>query len=99
MSIYCIREFIIESIYEEPTCKLTILTAMIKPNFPETRNCFVPYCYSCMMDYSKKRSTGTSKVNHLPEKEVYLTRYKYEVGYFVCTDRFICITTGQVSTV
>ena len=50
------------------------------------------------MDRSRKRSTGTTKVKPLPEKELTLTRDKYEVGDFVSTDQFISNTPGQLPT-
>ena len=61
-------------IYEDPTDKITILPPIIIPKFPETRNCSVPACEYCMLDRSKKKSTGSTKVNPLPEKEGTLTR-------------------------
>ena len=35
-----------------------------------------------MMDRSKNRSAGATKVKPIPSKEGALTRYKYEVGDF-----------------
>ena len=35
-----------------------------------------------MMDCYNNRSTGTTKVNALPEKEVSFRKGKYEVGHF-----------------
>ena len=84
----------IERIFEDCTGKRNILPPIDTPKFPETRNCFIPYCESCLMARFKKISTGPTKVNPVPEKERYLTRENYEVGHFVSTNQFICKTPG-----
>ena len=96
--MYCIKDFMIQHIYEDPTCKQTIILPIIKPKFPATRNCSVPVCESYNLVCSKKISTGTTKVNTLSEKEVVLTRDKYELVYFVSTDHFISKTPVGLPT-
>ena len=88
----------IERIYEEPTGKCAILPPIIKTKLTATRNFSVPACDYCVLDITKKRSTGTTNVNHLPEKEVSLKREKYEVGDFVSTDQFIFKNPGRLPT-
>ena len=39
-----------------------------------------------MLACYKKVSTETTTCNTLPEKEVYLTRDKYDVGFFLSTE-------------
>ena len=95
---YHIQEFMIEPIYEEPTGNITIILPIITPKFPATSNCSVPDCESCMLSRSNNRSTRATKVRPLPDKQGALTRYKYEVGYFVSTDTFICKTSSRLPT-
>ena len=71
-----IRLFMQERIYEKSNGKRTIIPSIINPKFPATSNFSVPDRESCMLDRFKKRSTGTTKVNSLPEKEVPLNRDK-----------------------
>ena len=91
--MYRIQEFTRERIYEDSTGKKNILPPIITTKFPETRNCYFPDCESCMLDCSKNRSTIATRVKPLLEKEGYLTGDKYEVGYSVFTDHFICNNT------
>ena len=78
-----------ENLYEEPNSNRTVLPLVIKYKFTTTKNCAIPVCVSCLLDRSKKRSHGVTKSNALPEKQGYLTIYKYDVGDFVSTDQFI----------
>ena len=65
VSMYHIQGFTRDRIYEETTGKISIMSPTIKPKYPETRNCSVLVCKSCIMDRSKKRSTGSTKVDPL----------------------------------
>ena len=84
--MYRIQEFMIERIYEEPTGNRTIISLIITPQTPETRNCSVLACEPCMLARNMKISTEATKVNPLLEKEGTLTRDKYEIGDFFSTD-------------
>ena len=52
-----------------------------------------------MIDYSKKRSTGTAKVKPLTEKYGALIREKCEVGIFASKDHFLFNKHDQLPTV
>ena len=52
--MYQIQQFMTQRIHEENTGKRNILPPIINPKFPETSNCSIPACESCMMDFSKK---------------------------------------------
>ena len=67
--MYHIKKFMRERIYEKPTGKNTVMPPIINTKFPATMDFYVPYCESCVLDRPKKISTGTAKVNTLPEKE------------------------------
>ena len=51
-----------------------------------------------MLARSKKRSTNTKKFKPLSEIEGALLRDKIEVGDFVSTDQFVCMTPGGFPT-
>ena len=88
-----------KKIYEDPTGKRNVIPTTVNTKFPETRNCYVSDCESCMMPCSKKKSTGSTKFKPLPEKQGVFTRDKYKFGYFVSMDQFIFNNPGQLSTV
>ena len=87
--MYHIQEFKIDRIYEEPTGKHNILPPFINAKLPATRNCSILDFESCLLDLPKKISTGTTEVNHLPVKLVFLTR---DIGHFICKN------SGQLPT-
>ena len=49
-----------------------------------------------MLARSYKLSTGTTKVNTLPENQGALNKNHYEVGYFGSTDQFISKSPGRL---
>ena len=91
--MYRFQESMRDLIYEDPNGKITILPPITKPKFPVISNYYMPACQSYMMACS-----GTTKFNTPPEKELTLTRDKYEVGDVLSTEYFIIKTPGQLPT-
>ena len=87
-----------QNLYEEPNSNCTVLPLVIKYNFTVTNNCAIPVCVSCLLARSKKHSPGVTKYDTLPEKQGYLTIYKYDVGDFFSTDQFIFKTPDRLPT-
>ena len=75
---------------KEPYGTRHVMAPIIVPKIATAAKCAVPVCESCLLGISKKRSPGVSKVKAVPEKEGISARDKYEVGYFVSTDKFLC---------
>ena len=82
VSMYRIQDLMRPRKFEEQNSNINILTMIINTKFPAARNCVVPSSESCMLERLKKCWTNTKKVNHLEEKEEYLSRDKIEVGDF-----------------
>ena len=68
VSMYRIQKLMRYLIYDEPTDEHTIQPPTIKPMFPSTRNFFILYCESCMLDCPKKISTRITNFKPLSEK-------------------------------
>ena len=84
---------------EEPYETRHFMAPIIFPKVATAAKCEVPVCESCLLGRSKKRSPGSSKVKAVPEKEVILACYKYEVGDFVSTDQSVVRTPGILPSV
>ena len=87
-----------ERVYKEPNGNHIVLPPFIKLKWTKKKNCAIPACASYLLDRSKKCSTGVNKINTLPEKEIALERYKYEVGDFFLTDQYICKIPSKFTT-
>ena len=76
----------------------SFMAPVIFPKLATAATCVVPSCESCLLGIAKKRSPGVAKVKHVSEKEGILAHYKYEVGYFFSTDKFVVRTPGRLPT-
>ena len=74
------------------------MTQVIFPKIPTAATCAVPARESCLLGRSKKRSSGVSKANHVPDKDGIIARKNYEVGYFISTDQLVVHTYGRLPT-
>ena len=77
---------------EEPYGTRHVMAPIIIPKLKTAAKRAVTVFESCLLDRSKKRSPGVSKVKAVPEKEVILTCDKYDIGDFFSTDQF-CMHT------
>ena len=81
---------------EEPNGSKSVMAPIIQPKLATAANCAVLVCESCLLGRAKKRSPGVVKKKAVPEKMGILSRDKYEVGYFMSTDQFVCKTPGRL---
>jgi hypothetical protein len=98
VSMYCVQEMMRERHYKEPNGNKTVLPAIIKPKFALARNCIVPPCQLCLLARARKHTPNILRT-HLPvDCEGAITRDQYNVGDFVSTDQFICLTPRRLPT-
>ena len=77
---------------EEPDESRSVMAPVISPKLPTATTCSIPACESCLMGRAKKRSAGVKRRHPVLDKAGLLSRYKYEVGYFVSTNQFVVRT-------
>jgi hypothetical protein len=97
INVYQVQKIMRERTFEEPLGKCTVMPPIIKPNSLSAQNCVIPVCRSCLLACARKKTPNVKCSTVLPENEGALSHNRYEVGNFVSTDQFICITPGQLS--
>ena len=92
ISMHHIQDLMIPQQVEEPNGTKHGMMPIIQPKFAIAEKCAVPVCESRLLGRAKKRSPGVAKKKAVPEKKGILSRDKYEVGYFMSTDKFVVKT-------
>ena len=96
INMYWVQELMRERTFKEPLGQRTILPPIIKPKFSSARNSIIPVCQSYLLAHVRKRTPSVKGSKAIPESEGALSHNRYEVGYFLSTDQFICRTHGQL---
>ena len=81
---------------EDPYGTKDGMSPIIQTKFATAEKCAVPVYESCLLGRAKNRSPGIAKKKVVPYKKGILAREKYEVAYFMSTNKFVVKTTGRL---
>ena len=66
ISMHCVWELMTPQQVEDPDGTKHVMAPIIQPKFATAEKCTVPFCESCLLGRSKKRSPGIAKENSEP---------------------------------